>query len=97
MPEKGRDFDIDRVAQMAQLRLTACEKEAMEKDLREMLEFAGTLADIDTRGIEPAAHVLPLENVWRDDVAVPAAGREWLLQGAPSAEDGYILVPRVVE
>ena len=47
--------------------------------------------------MEPTAHVLPMKNVFREDVVVPSFDRDSLLQNTPTAQDGYIYVPKVVE
>jgi aspartyl/glutamyl-tRNA(Asn/Gln) amidotransferase C subunit len=59
--------------------------------------FADQLAKIDTTGIEPMAHIVPLENVLREDVLVESPPRDLLLANAPAKEDGFLFVPQVVE
>jgi aspartyl-tRNA(Asn)/glutamyl-tRNA(Gln) amidotransferase subunit C len=49
------------------------------------------------RGIEPTAHVLPLSNVLREDVAVEGVSQEVALMNAPAVHDGGFKVPRVIE
>lgn len=69
----------------------------MLKDLLEVVEFANQLEKIDTTGIEPMAHIAPMQNVWRADVVTNTNQRDLLLENAPAKEDGYIFVPQVVE
>ena len=96
--QKNRQtIDVDHVSKLARLTLSAEEKKAMELDMQEIVAFADTLATIDTTGIEPTAHTLPLHNVFRDDIAAESTGNDWLLDGAPATMDNFILVPRVVE
>ncbi|HWQ58464.1 MAG TPA: aspartate--tRNA ligase [Clostridia bacterium] len=90
-------IDVARVAQLAMLRLSDEEEERMEKDMYGVVAFADTLSAIDTAGVEPAAHAVPLANVLRADVVEQPLDRETLLSGAPEAYDGFILVPRVME
>ena len=52
---------------------------------------------IDTSDVERMVHVMPLENVLREDVAAQPFTREALQAGAPAAEDGYWQVPRTVD
>ena len=62
-----------------------------------LVDFAGQLEEIDTEGISPMAHVLPVQNAFREDVVQPSFDRAALLANAPSAEEGCLSVPRVVE
>ena len=95
--EERKSIDVDRVSQLARLTLSPEEKKSMKLDMQEIVAFADTLASINTDGIEPTAHTLPLHNVFREDTPVASEGNEWLLEGAPAFEDDFILVPRVVE
>ena len=62
-----------------------------------MIAFADSLAALDTAGVPPTAHVVPLQNVFREDVAGEQMDRDALLRNAPTRAEGYIAVPRVVE
>ena len=44
----------------------------MEQDLKAIVDFAGQLEEIDTQGVQPMAHVLPLQNAFREDRYSPA-------------------------
>lgn len=89
--------DLQHVADLAMLKIPPAEQDKMLKDLLEVVEFANQLEKIDTTGIEPMAHIAPLENVWRADVVTNTNQRDLLLENAPAKEDGYIFVPQVVE
>ncbi len=89
--------DLPHVAELAMLKIAPSEQEKMRKDLLEMVEFANQLEKIDTTGVEPMAHIVPLENVWRADVVTNTNQRDLLLENAPAREDGCIFVPQVVE
>ena len=43
------------------------------------------------------AHVLPIKNVFREDVVKPSLDRELALSNAPLKEDGYFKVPKIIE
>ena len=90
-------IDLQHVADLAMLKIAPSEQESMLKDLLEVVEFANQLEKIDTTGIEPMAHIAPLENIWREDVVTNTNNRDLLLENAPAKEDGYIFVPQVVE
>jgi aspartyl-tRNA(Asn)/glutamyl-tRNA(Gln) amidotransferase subunit C len=52
---------------------------------------------VDTTGVEPTAHVLPLVNVMRDDEVRPSYPPDAMLQNAPDAHEGQFRVPRILE
>ena len=89
--------EVDHIALLARLDLSAAERERAATELSQILDYFETLNQLDTEGVEPMAHVLPVENVLRPDVARPSLPRELALQNAPEAADGMFQVPRVVE
>ncbi len=95
--EAADGIDLRHVADLAMLKISPAEQDGMRKDLMEMVAFANQLEKIDTTGIEPMAHIVSMENVWRADVTQPSFDRDLLLENAPAKEDGYIFVPQVVE
>ncbi|MCF2557539.1 aspartate--tRNA ligase [Fournierella massiliensis] len=98
---KGRSgsegIDVEHVAKLAKLKITPAERETMRRELAQMVDFAGQLEKIDTTGVEPMAHIMPVFNVLRPDEPVPSFDRDLLLENTPAKEDGYIFVPQVVE
>ena len=81
------------VARLSRLRLSDDEVGQMENDLSSILEHVDRLARIDIEGVEPTTHVVPLENVLRDDVPVPSLDREVALEQAPDPYEGAFRVP----
>lgn len=89
--------DVLHLAQLSSLQLSDDEITALQQDLSNILGYIAQLDELDTSGVEPTYQVTDLENVWRDDVVVPAtAGREALLALAPAAKDNQIKVPKVL-
>jgi aspartyl-tRNA synthetase len=95
--QKTDGIDIQHIAELSMLNIPAGEQDKLLGDLREVVAFADQLAKIDTTGIEPMAHIVPLENVLREDVLVESPPRDLLLANAPAKEDGFLFVPQVVE
>lgn len=62
-----------------------------------LLERFASLQELDTEGVEPMSHAIPLHNVFREDVAEQSLTRDDFLSQAPDAEDGMFIVPRIVE
>ncbi|MBP2635155.1 MAG: gatC [Firmicutes bacterium] len=89
--------NVEDVALLSRLEMTAEELDAYSGQLNAILEYADVLNKLDTKGIEPTAHVLPLKNVMRPDEVKPSLPRELALSNAPEAEDGYFKVPKVME
>ena len=88
---------VEHIAELARLSLTAKEKEQFRGQLSAVLEHAARLRELDTAAIPPTATVLPLRNVMRDDQSRPPVPREDILANAPAAEDGCFLVAAVWE
>lgn len=91
------DINVDKVANLAKLRLSDEEKEAMRADMAAIIGFADRLSDIDTSGVAVTAHIVPLKNVLRDDEVTNSPDRDELLKNAPTEADGCITVPRTFE
>lgn len=91
------EIDIDRIAQLARLALTAEEKERFSRQLTDVLHHIRQLEQVDVTGVEPTAHAFPLFNVWADDVAKPGLSVESALRNTPAQRDNMIAVPKVVE
>lgn len=89
--------DVEQVALLSRLELQEADVEKFTVQLNAILEYVEVLDQVDTAGIEPTAHVLPLKNVMRPDAAKPSLARELALSNAPEQEDGYFKVPKIIE
>ena len=89
--------DVQKIAQLARLAFTPEEEAQLTGDLNRMLEYVATLDQLDTTGVPPTAHVLPMENAFRDDVTRPSLNRADALGNAPLAGQGHFRVPKVIE
>ncbi|HLB22842.1 MAG TPA: Asp-tRNA(Asn)/Glu-tRNA(Gln) amidotransferase subunit GatC [Dehalococcoidia bacterium] len=85
------------IARLARVYLTDEEVETYAAQLGDIIGHFDVLNRIDTEGVEPTAHTLPLRNVMADDVARPSLPREEVLAMAPNTEDGYLRVRAVLE
>jgi aspartyl-tRNA(Asn)/glutamyl-tRNA(Gln) amidotransferase subunit C len=88
--------DVTHVARLARLALTDDEVERFTGQLEAILEHAAQVSALDTAGVEPTAHPLPLNNVLRADEPRPCLARDEVLASAPAAEDGRFRVPRIL-
>ena len=89
--------EVLHVALLARLKLSDQEAETLAKDMENIIGFADKLNELDTEGVVPTAHAIPMSNAFREDVVKPSFDRDAMLRNAPSAEDGGYTVPKVVE
>jgi aspartyl-tRNA(Asn)/glutamyl-tRNA(Gln) amidotransferase subunit C len=88
--------DVAHVARLARLSLTADELERFTEQLGAVLEHARDVEALDTAGVPPTAHPLPVANVFRDDVVQPCLDRDEVLSQAPDVESYRFRVPRIL-
>ncbi|MBC7958443.1 MAG: Asp-tRNA(Asn)/Glu-tRNA(Gln) amidotransferase subunit GatC [Vallitaleaceae bacterium] len=88
---------VTHVANLARLNLTEEEKEVMTKDMASIISFVDQMNGLDISEIKPTDHIIPINNVFRDDVVKPSMNREELLRNAPEQENGCYSVPKIVE
>lgn len=89
--------DVEQVAALARLALSDEEKAKFAEQLGAILRYVEKLNELDTDGVEPTSHVLPLANVMREDEPRPSWPREQVLANAPDEENGQFRVPSVLE
>ena len=88
--------DVEKIAQLAHLEFPASEKEALTEKFNDILAMMDKLNELDTTNIEPLTHVIPLENVFREDVLKESFPREAILRNAPKANEEFFNVPKVI-
>jgi aspartyl-tRNA(Asn)/glutamyl-tRNA(Gln) amidotransferase subunit C len=89
--------DVERVARLARLELTAEEKDLFARQLAGILAYAEQIQRVPTDGVEPTSHAGDAATL-RDDVVCPSLPREAYLAAAPDADlsAGLFKVPRVL-
>jgi len=88
---------VRRVAKLARIRVTEEEAERLAGELSAILGFVDELAAVDVEGVEPMTAVVDSALRQRDDVVSDGGRRDAILANAPEADDGFFLVPKVVE
>jgi aspartyl-tRNA(Asn)/glutamyl-tRNA(Gln) amidotransferase subunit C len=91
------EIDIDHVARLARLELTAEEKERLRAQLGLILEHAAKVGEVATADVPPTAYAIPRSNVLRPDERTPSLSVEDVLANAPEREDDRFKVPRIAE
>ncbi len=95
MPGLSRS-DVEHVAHLARLGLTADELSLLEGQLNHILDQYAKLAELNTDDIPPTAQTIELENILRDDVVRPSLPVEAVLANAPEREGDFIRVPPIL-
>jgi aspartyl-tRNA(Asn)/glutamyl-tRNA(Gln) amidotransferase subunit C len=88
---------VEHVAKLARLELSEAEKTLFTTQLDGILAYVDKLGELDTDGIVPTAHAVPMENAFREDVVQPSIGVEHALANAPDRSDSFFRVPKVIE
>ena len=88
--------DVEKIANLARLRITADEANAFAGQLADVLNYVETLNEIDTDGVEPLAHPIEQVNILADDVAQESYPRDTMLRNAPKRDEEYYRVPPVL-
>ena len=88
--------DVDHIATLARLEFSEAEKEHFTHQMNEILTYVEKLNELDTSNVEPLAHVIELNNVFREDVVQLSLSQATALQNAPSADDEHFKVPKVI-
>lgn len=87
--------DIEYVAKLAKLKLTEEEKEKLTPQMGDIINFANKISELNTEGINPTAHILEINNVFREDEVKESYNRDDIITNAPVKEAGCIMVPGV--
>ena len=89
--------DVEHVARLARLDLSPAEKERMQRELDGILSYIDKLRALDTEGVEPTSHAVPMTNVMRADVSRPSFPQEEMLANAPARSGELFRVPKIIE
>lgn len=84
---------VQHVAALARLRLSAEETTAMAGELSAILGHIEAISALDLAGVEPTARIIDPGNALRADTPLPSLPRDVVLAQAPAVQDGGFLVP----
>src|SRR3954471_6362130 len=88
---------VRKVAALARLELSADDLARLPQQLSAILDYVDHLGKLDTAGVEPLAHPLPVQNVFRDDEPAPSLPVDEALRNAPARTGNYFGVPAVFD
>ena len=90
--------EVKKLAALAKLAITDEDAQKYQTEFDSILEFVSQLNAVDTEDVMPTTQVTGLHNVTRqDEITKSDANKAELLDGAPSSQDGYVKVNRVIE
>ncbi|MEZ7819025.1 MAG: aspartyl-tRNA(Asn)/glutamyl-tRNA(Gln) amidotransferase subunit C [Candidatus Azotimanducaceae bacterium] len=90
-------INITHLARLARLAIPASSHASTAEDLDNIIAMIDAMQSVDTEGVEPLSHPLDSKQLLRADVVSESVSREAFQNNAPKTEDGYYLVPRVVD
>src|SRR5260221_1841789 len=89
--------EVRWVAHLARLELTDAELEVMTRQLSAILDYVNQLQQVDTEGVEPLAHPLPMHNIFREDELARSLPVDAALANAPDRRGDFYAVPAVLD
>jgi len=88
---------VEHVALLGRIKLTEEERELFTTQLNSILAYFEQLQQLDTAGVPPMSHAVPVSDVFREDEPAPSLSTEEALQNAPEQGRDCFQVPRVIE
>lgn len=88
--------EVRRVAALSRLALTDAEVDRFAAQLSSILDYVSKLNELDTDGVEPTSHVMPLSAPLREDLPERPLSREAALANGPAHDEFAFIVPRVI-
>ena len=88
---------VRRIAHLARIAVADDEIPHLQEQLNAILAFVEQLAAVDVANIEPMTSVTPMAMKKRPDVVTDGEIAGQILRNAPATQDGFFLVPKVVE
>jgi len=89
--------EVEHVARLARLALGDAELDALTGEMDAILAYVDQLNRLETDGIIPTAHAVPMANAFRADEVRPSFPPEQALINAPQPDPAGFRVPRVIE
>jgi aspartyl-tRNA(Asn)/glutamyl-tRNA(Gln) amidotransferase subunit C len=88
---------VRRVAHLARIRVGDAEAERLQGELNRILGFVEQLNEVDVADVEPMTAVVEQRLRRRPDAVTDGNRPDDVLANAPEKDDGFYLVPKVVE
>ena len=89
--------EVDKIAKLAKLDLSEDERKKFTSQLSDIISYVEKLSELDTKDVEPLAHVNDLMDVFREDVSRPSMEKEDVFKNSPQNDNEFFLVPKVLK
>ena len=89
--------EVEHVAKLSRLTFSPDETVLFAKQLDNILGYVDKLNELDSTGIEPTSHVLPISNVFKVDEPRPSLTPDEALSNAPERSGDFYRVPKIIE
>lgn len=89
--------DVRKVARLARIALPEDQVDHMTNELNGILNWIEQLGEVNVEGVEPMTSVEEITLPMREDVITDGNIQDKVLANAPNSEDGFFVVPKVVE
>ena len=89
-------MDIEHLAKLARLKLTDVEKEKFSNQMGTIIEYIEKLSEVNTNNVEPTAHILGLNNIFRKDATTKPLTDQAPINNSPAHSKGHYEVPKII-
>jgi aspartyl-tRNA(Asn)/glutamyl-tRNA(Gln) amidotransferase subunit C len=97
MVEKIDKEQVRKVAMLSRLELGEAEIDELTGQLSAILDYVAKMNELDTTNVEPLAHCLPIQNIFREDRPQESLGTQKTLANAPQADEQFFKVPKILD
>ena len=88
---------VRRIARLARIKISDEEAVKLKGELTGILQWVEQLNEVDIKGVEPMTRIVDMKLRLRADEVTDGAKSADIVKNAPLSEDGFFLVPKVVE
>jgi aspartyl-tRNA(Asn)/glutamyl-tRNA(Gln) amidotransferase subunit C len=88
---------VEYVAHLSRIELEPRELDKISVQLSSILDFIDKLKSVNTDNVVPTSHILPINNVLRQDEPGVSLSAEKALKNSPEKHDTFFVVPKVIE
>jgi aspartyl-tRNA(Asn)/glutamyl-tRNA(Gln) amidotransferase subunit C len=88
---------VRRIAHLARIAISDAEAPGLQGEINAILAFVEALGAVDVDGVEAMTSVIPIKLPMREDIVTDGGIEAQILANAPLTEDGFFLVPKVIE
>ena len=88
---------VKRIARLARIHVDEADLAPLADELNNILSWVEQLEEVDTDGVEPMTSVVEMVQRLRADEVTDGGVRDKVLANAPESDDGFFIVPKVIE